>query len=343
MDQLSAHLDRGWDLAQRGDAHGAKTSASRAIEVDPDSPEAHNLLGYAAALEGEHDEALEAYENAIMLDDTYVEAMLNAAELHLHPLNEYDDALALCEQVIDLSDYQDEIVDALLLKVEALMGKGDSKTALTVLNRLPEGPYENPTQNFLAGRAYFEARQFDTAEQLLQASLNAEPDYAEAHYYLGLLNEEKGNRPAAIASFLRARELEVLMGVPPWAPNAEVFMVLTEKALGGLKPELRPFLEGAELYVSDLPGPEVVVDGVDPRTLALVDAVAKPNGAKNDATKTEAEPDLETAGVRVFIYAFNVMRAAGCLDAVGHQICKALEQELETLFEEAEKISAAPE
>ena len=78
MDQLTAHLDRGWDLAQSGDARGAESSARRALELAPDSPEAFNLLGYVASLEGDTDEAIEAYQQAIALDDGYVEAMLNA-------------------------------------------------------------------------------------------------------------------------------------------------------------------------------------------------------------------------------------------------------------------------
>ena len=50
MDQFSAHLDRGWDLVQRGDPMGAEQSARRALELDNQSPEAYNLLGYVAAL-----------------------------------------------------------------------------------------------------------------------------------------------------------------------------------------------------------------------------------------------------------------------------------------------------
>jgi Tfp pilus assembly protein PilF len=70
MDQFSAHLDRGWDLAQRGDAAGAELSARRALELDGQSPEAHNLLGYVSALQGNFDEAIEHYAQAIALDDT---------------------------------------------------------------------------------------------------------------------------------------------------------------------------------------------------------------------------------------------------------------------------------
>src|SRR5690606_10910815 len=86
MDQFTAHLDRGWDLAQRGDAAGAEASARRALELEGDSPEAHNLLGFSCALRGEHDEALDYYVQAIALDDTFLEAVLNAAEICVFPI-----------------------------------------------------------------------------------------------------------------------------------------------------------------------------------------------------------------------------------------------------------------
>ncbi len=85
MDQFSAHLDRGWDLVQKGDSRAAEQSARRALEIDSQSPEAYNLLGYIAALQGEYEDALENYRQAIALDDTFLEAMLNAAELCIHP------------------------------------------------------------------------------------------------------------------------------------------------------------------------------------------------------------------------------------------------------------------
>ena len=58
MDQFSAHLDRGWELIARNDPRGAESSARRALEIDPQSPEAHNLLGYSAALAGNAEEAI---------------------------------------------------------------------------------------------------------------------------------------------------------------------------------------------------------------------------------------------------------------------------------------------
>ena len=58
MDQFSAHLDRGWDLVQRGDPRGAELSARRALELDSQSPEAFNLLGYVCALKGEYEDSV---------------------------------------------------------------------------------------------------------------------------------------------------------------------------------------------------------------------------------------------------------------------------------------------
>src|ERR1051325_7775988 len=86
MDQFSAHLDRGWDLIHRGDYAGAQRSAEKSLELDAESPEAYNLLGYVSAAQGDTESALEHYWHAIALDDSFVEAMLNAAELLIHPL-----------------------------------------------------------------------------------------------------------------------------------------------------------------------------------------------------------------------------------------------------------------
>src|SRR5687768_12766459 len=133
MDQFSAHLDRGWDLVQRGDTRGAEASARRALELDPNSPEAHNLLGFVAAMEGEGEEAIEAYQQAIALDETYLEAMLNAAEVFISPIGDFEQAIRMCDQALDLAEVDEEVIDALLLKFDALMGKGDRDEARKVL------------------------------------------------------------------------------------------------------------------------------------------------------------------------------------------------------------------
>ena len=330
MDQLSAHLERGWDLAQRGDTHGAGSSARRALELDPDSPEVHNLLGFVAALDGDCDDAIEAYQHAIDLDDSYVEAMLNAAELMVHPVGQYADAIHLCDQVLELTDYPDEVIDALLLKFEAMLAMGDLDEAQKSLAQLPEGPFDTPSHNFLAGRAYFELGDREAAQRFIEAALETDPHNPEAHYYAGLLCEERGDVHGACSAFLHTRQLELELGMPPWAPNGETFLMFVEKAIEGLDPALRAFIKVAELYIADIPGAEVVVDGIDPRSMTLVDAAL-------------ASPDLQPAplpltpdhvSVRIFLYALNIMRAASGLHALQQTVREALETELKATLAE---------
>jgi Flp pilus assembly protein TadD len=330
MDQLSAHLERGWDLAQRGDTRGANSSARRALELEPESPEVHNLIGFVAALDGDCDEAIDAYQQAIDLDDNYVEAMLNAAELMVHPAGRFDDAIHLLDQVLDITEFVDEIVDALLLMFEAFVAKGRIDDAKKVLARLPEGPFATATHNFLTGRAHFEIGDYASSQVFVSAAIEQDPHNAEAFYYLGLLAEERGDSRGACAAFLRTRQLELEMGLPPWAPNGETFLLFTDKAIGQLSEELRGFMSVCELYVADLPGPEVVVDGIDPRTMVLVDAMLL--GPEDEEAALEVVPEQVT--IRIFLYAINLMRGATGLHAVQQTIHEALEAELSATIAE---------
>lgn len=323
MDQFSAHLDRGWDLVQRGDSRGAEISARRALEIDSQSPEAYNLLGYVAALQGEFDEAVEHYRQAIALDDTYLEAMLNAAEVYIHPLGEFDQAIHMCDSALDLAETDDEVVDALLLKFDALLGQSRIDEAKVLCARFPKGPFENPNHAFLVGRALYEVGSPEEANPLIEEAVKSNPHNAEAHYYLGLLRDDRGDTAAATQAFLRSRELDIEIAPPAWALSRETFEESARKAVDGLDERLKRHLRLNEVFVSDVPGVEVVVDGVDPRALLMLDGIG-PTGP--DGTPT----------ARVFVYQRNVERVAGTVDLVEAEVKAALEREIRLTFIEPE-------
>ncbi len=329
MDQLSAHLDRGWDLAQRGDAPGAGVCAKRALELDPQSPEVHNLLGYAAALAGESEEALEHYRQAIALDETYLEAMLNAAEVLMHPLGEWDEAVAFCDDAVEYAETKEETIDCLLLRVDALLGKGDHEEARRSMTRLPEPPYENPSYVFLIGRAYYELGDSEKAKAFIEEAVRAEPDHPDAHYYLGLLRDDAGDARGAIESFLRSRALDVAKAAPPWSPSPDAFAQLARRVIQGLDALLARWVRDADVYIVDVPGAELVVDGVDPRATVIVDVRPADEG---DGRQGEA---------RLFVYQRNVERGAGSAAALESEMTAALEREITAVFLDQE--AAPPE
>jgi tetratricopeptide (TPR) repeat protein len=315
MDELSAHLDRGWDLVQKGDLKGARASARRALEADRNSPEAHNLLGYVAQAEGDADEALEHYRSAMSIDDGYIDPMLNAAEVLIHPLREWDEAISLCDEVLEFAEGKDEIADAILLKFDALIGKGEREAARSVLQTLPEGPFEGPNHPFLIGRAYFEAGEVAKAEPYLREAVQKDPGNPDAHYYLGLVADEQGDLRAATLSFLEAREIDAAMDRPAWSPNKALFQKSVEHALGQLEPSVLPHLNNALVLVADVPGMEIVAEGIDPRIPVLLDGLS-PVG--------EGEPRAD----RVFVYQRNVERLCGGVEQIDDEIAFHLTEEV---------------
>ncbi len=324
MDQFSAHLDRGWDLVQKGDSQAAEQSARRALELDSQSPEAHNLLGYVSALKGEYDEALESYRQAIALDDTFLEAMLNAAELCIHPLGDLEQALTFCEDALELVENDDELVDTLLLQFDALAGLGREADAKTVCGRFPDGPFENPAHTFLVGRAFYEIGEIDKAEELLREAARRDAENPDVPYYLGLIRDERGDVRGAIEAFLRSRELELLLAPPTWSLTRETFELTAKRVVETLVPKLRAFIRSDEVFAADVPGVEAVVDGVDPRALVLIDAL-------------EGETNLTG---RLFVYQRNVERIAGSVERIEEEIASALEREIAAAMLEID--AAAP-
>lgn len=318
MDQFTAHLDRGWDLAQRGDALGAEASAQRALELNASSPEAHNLLGYAAALRGDYDDALEFYRQAIGLDDSFLEAMLNAAELCIFPMCEFDAALEFCRDAIELVEGDEELTDALLLQVDACLGLGREDDAKLTLSKIPTGPFSNPAHSFLVGRAHFELGQLKDAELMLEDACKRDPYNPEAHYYLALILDENGETRAATESFLRSHHLETELLAPAWALSRDSFLEMVRNVVDKLNPRLRTLLDPEEVYVSQMPGVEMIVEGADPRTPVLID-------------------QLEGGGpsLRLFVYQRNIERLAGAVERLEDELTAAVERELAgTLFGE---------
>jgi len=316
MDQLTAHLDRGWDLVSRGDFAGALVSARKGLEIDGESPEAHNLIGYIHAAEGNADEALDHYRQAIDLDETFVEAMLNAAEILIHPMGDFPGALAMVEDAIELMEEDEELADAMLLKVDVLLHLGERDAAAQVVRALPEGPFDNGNLEFLIGRAKLEVGDIEGAEGHLAAAIEREPEHPDAHYYRGLLFEQKGDVRGATVSFLQTREIDLHVGPPPWSMPVDQFEKKVQAAIMRLPRELRGVLDGALVVVGDVPGAEVVADGVDPRLGVLLDAV--------DAEPPRAE--------RVFIYQHNVERSASGMDGIEDELAASLERELAAAF-----------
>lgn len=318
MDELSAHLDRGWDLVNRGDFNGAQTSAEKSLELDSKSPEVYNLLGYIQAAQGNIDEALLHYREAISLDDTFVEAILNAAELLIHPVQDFKTAIGMVDEALELAQNNDEIADALLLKIDAFIHQDNYDQAARVAARLPEGPFENPILEFLVGRAKFEVGDIAGAERMMRQAVVSNPDNSDCYYYLGLINENLGNSEAAVIDFLKSRALDLRTRPGFWSLPEEHFEKLVRNMVKNLGEPLTGLFEGTLIVISDLPGVEVITEGIDPRIGILVE----------ESTDENMPPRIN----RLFVYRRNLERISTTPFGIEEELRRYLEQEITSLF-----------
>ena len=293
-------IERGWQLLDEGKIDEARRLADKAVTADPESPEAHTLVGAVANAEGDVEGAMEALERAMELDDQYLDPVLLAAET-LALSGDAAEARRLVERALDLAEEEDEYVDALLLKAEIELGDEDPEAAAATLEELPPVALPSTALELRAGDTFLELDDADRAEQHFRRAAEREPDSADAAYGLGLVAEARGEREAMVNHFQRVRALDAKAPPAPWAVSTDRLEELVEQALEELPERAQKLLENVPIMVEDQPSEEVVADGFDPRGLGLFAGVPFP-----EQSSLAGPPHLEA----VFLYQRNIERVA---------------------------------
>lgn len=253
----------------------------------------------------------------------------------MHPLGEWDEAINLCDDALEYAETKEETADCLLLRVDALLGKGETEEAKKCMARLPDPPFENSSYVFLIGRAYYELGETEKAAPFIEEAVRTDPTHPDAHYYLGLLRDDAGDTRGAVEAFLRSRALDMTKPPPAWAPSPDAFAQLVKRVIQGLDALLGRWVRDADVYIVDVPGAELVVDGVDPRAMVLLDARPSedPGAPIADGAQLQA---------RLFIYQRNVERGAGSALALEAELSAGLEREITAVFLDRDPAEKAP-
>lgn len=169
-------------------------------ELAPQSPEAHNNLGVAYALNQDFDAAEQAYQKAVTLDGEHVPAWKNLALLFLR---------------------QNRLVEGVqILAALVKTNPGDAEAL------------------FLLARCYEEGGDAASARSLYEEIVRLQPDHAEARQALSRLLAA-GADPARIARAEHARKLAALKGLkrekaPSARPSGNGGSVSRRKAPGSI-------------------------------------------------------------------------------------------------------------
>ncbi|HEX8335439.1 MAG TPA: tetratricopeptide repeat protein [Pyrinomonadaceae bacterium] len=192
----------------------ARAAALKAVEVDDELAEAHASLALVRAYQERDAAGAEVeFRRAVELDPSYPTAHHWYSDF-LAMLGRSDEALAAAERAAALD---------------------------------PLSPIISTT---VAERLFF-ARDYERAAERLRRTLELDPDFIQARFFLGLVYVRQGRRPEAVAELKRARALA-------GGGDARVAAALGQAyALTGRKSEARRLLEelaaaGAEVPPSDM-------------------------------------------------------------------------------------------
>ncbi len=153
----------------------AVESLTQAITLNPHDAIAYTKLGLAHSALGEHKPAITAFKQAIKLNRAFVDA---------------DSYFRLGSAYLELSDYAGAIapLKQALYSVKAKLLEDKAKSTA--------GPGEAEINDAL-GRAYYGTGSYRQAAKAFETAVRLNPDFASAHYGLGLSYLEIGDKRSA--------------------------------------------------------------------------------------------------------------------------------------------------
>lgn len=161
-------------------------------------------LGLCRRKEGRHDLALEAYRRALELQPDLPEAHVRVVEA-LRELGRDEEALAACRTGIETCPDAADLYYAAIALHEKAARREDAEALLEVLAVRQPG---NADIWFRLGNMKFDRQAYPEAADAYRAALAAKPDWPEAHLNFGLAAYEAGRYEDAGAAFDKALALK---------------------------------------------------------------------------------------------------------------------------------------
>lgn len=277
-----ANNDRYWDCLDHAmeASHGGRTEEAlawldEALRAQPDGAEAHNGRGEILWDEGKVDESVHEFELAIRADPKFVTAHLNRAELLVEDLSEFEQAVALCDELLagrtelPRLDRASE-GEVYYLKAKAVFYLDDLEGALFLVRRALKTTGDVGIYRSFEGQLLFELGRFEEARRFLEAAAAMDPEAGHAVYHLALVLERLHAEEEASEAFVRANALDHDRYLLPVAVDEKFFRQAAAEAFENLPRSIRNYVDGLPILVEDWPSPDVLSgENVSPQILGV--------------------------------------------------------------------------
>jgi predicted O-linked N-acetylglucosamine transferase (SPINDLY family) len=176
---------------------GSITYLKRAIKTNPFDAKCHNFLGVVLEENGQHDEALISYQNAVLNNSSYAEAYFNMGNV-LQKLKLFDEAVESYSKVTAIEPGHS---NAYFNCGNALGMIGRYDEAITSHAKAIEidPKYKEAFTNI--GSILQKQGNFTASEEYYLKAIEIDPAFIEAHYNLGNLFKEQKQFEKALISY----------------------------------------------------------------------------------------------------------------------------------------------
>ena len=183
--------------------------------MQPDLADAHYTLGVLFWQKGDFDKATEELQKAIQNQPNYAEAHYTLGTVYKQQ-GKLPDAAASLREAIRL---QPDFAGAHTTLAAVLRQLGDGQGAVEEAKagaKIAASSNNLQTATFAtnSGKRLLAAGDVDGAIAQFQSAIRSEPNYAAAHYQLGLALTQGGQKDAAKKEFQRAAELDPHLTLP---------------------------------------------------------------------------------------------------------------------------------
>ena len=265
-------------MVNQGDTTKALVAVRRALAIDSKSPEVYNMMGYIYAMEGDFEEALSSYREAMDLDEFYIDPLINSIELLTHPDADPEEAFRLCGIAKELVSDRRELVDVALLESDALLNLHRLDEALQCLRGIASDDELSPIHTLLLGRAFYESGAILEARRFIDLAVRRDPDNPDAWYYQGLIARDDGRRIDAVSSFSRVLKLDGELPEPPWAKKFGSVEALVARAIPLLDDDVQRMFREVNILIETAPSESQIRAEVDPRQVIFLEGINPERG-----------------------------------------------------------------
>jgi predicted Zn-dependent protease with MMP-like domain len=319
-----ANNDRYWDcLDQAMEAsHGGRTDEAlawldEALRAQPDGAEAHNGRGEILWDEGKVDEAVHEFARALRADPKFITAHLNRAELLVEDLSEFEQAVALCDELLAGRAELPRLDrgtegEVHYLKAKAVFYLDDLEGAMFLVRRALKTSGEVAVYRSFEGQILFELGRFDEARRCLETAVVLDPEAGHAVYHLALVLERLGAPEDAAHAFVKANALDPERYPMPVDVDEAFFREAAAEAFANLPRSIREYVEDVPILIEDWPSEELLAgENVSPQILGIY--IGTP--------RTEAEITAQPADLtRVILFKRNLEKVCRDRDDLLEQI-----------------------